>query len=186
MSFIKLETERLIIRDHFESDLESHFRLMSDNQTMYYIQDIKAKDIEDSKENLRIAIDEIDSIQRSKYFLKIVDKANEEHIGEIGYTVLGKTPVGKIAEMGYFIYAKHWNKGYVTEAVKRVLEHAFVENDIYRIKTGCIKENVGSERVMQKCGMTKEAEFVKIQWLDGKMRDRVEYRLLKEEYCKEE
>ena len=85
---------------------------------------------------------------------------------------------------GYFVYPKFWGKGYTTETFKRVLEFAFLDNDVYRVTTGCLAENVGSERVMQKCGLIKEAEHVDYEWHDGKMKTRLEYRLLKDEWRK--
>ena len=65
------------------------------------------------------------------------------------------------------------------------MKYAFEESGVCRIVTGCLKENKGSERVMQKCGMIKEADLKKIQWHEGRMKDRVEYRLLKEEWANE-
>ena len=51
-----------------------------------------------------------------------------------------------------------------------------------RVTTGCDPENKGSENVMIKCGMIKEANMKKKVWMHGRLRDRVEYRLLKEEW----
>ena len=38
---------------------------------------------------------------------------------------------------------------------------------------------------MQKNGMIKEAEHKAFEWHDGKMKDRLEYRLLKDEWKRE-
>ena len=57
-----------------------------------------------------------------------------------------------------------------------------LQDCVYRIVAGCRAENHASERIMQKCGMVKEAEFKCHTWRDGQMKDRVEYRLLKKEY----
>ena len=54
---------------------------------------------------------------------------------------------------------------------------------MYRVTTGCLAENIGSERVMQKNGMIKEAERPDYEWHDGKMKSRLEYRLLKNEWA---
>lgn len=35
-----------------------------------------------------------------------------------------------------------------TEALKKVIEYAFTTDNVYRITTGCLAENIGSERVM--------------------------------------
>jgi ribosomal-protein-alanine N-acetyltransferase len=180
---IKLYTDRLIIRDPVLDDLETHHELISNNTVMRYLQDIKTNTLEESKENLLNSIRERDSNDRKCYFFRIEDKNTNEFIGEIGYTVLQNTPYGKFVHLGYFIKKEHWNKGYVTEAVKRVMEYAFEENNVYRINTGCTKENAGSEKVMQKCGLIKEAEFQEYVLHEGKLKDRVEYRMLKNEWA---
>lgn len=51
-----------------------------------------------------------------------------------------------------------------------------------RVSTGCLAENICSERVIQKCDIIKEAEHIEWEWHDGRMKTRVEYRLLKYEW----
>ena len=70
----------------------------------------------------------------------------------------------------------------MTEAFREVLRFAFEENGVFRLTTGCDPENRGSERVMIKCGLRKEADMKQKVWMDGRMRDRVEYRMLKTEW----
>ncbi len=181
---IKLETKRLIIRDPIIDDLESHHELLSNDKVMYYLQDIKTNSLEESEENLLSSIKDSESEQRKYYFFKIIEKNTLTHIGDIGYTVTDSTPIGKFVHLGYFSYDKFWGNGYVTEAMKEVIRFAFEENNVYRITTGCLLENIGSERVMKKCGFTKEAEHIDYEWHDGKAKTRVEYRLLKSEWEK--
>ena len=66
--------------------------------------------------------------------------------------------------------------------MKKVLEYAFTQDNVYRVTTGCLAENKGSERVMQTNGLIKEAEHIDCEWHDGKMKTRLEYRLLKHEW----
>jgi ribosomal-protein-alanine N-acetyltransferase len=151
---------------------------------MRYLPDIKTGSIEESKENLMQAINDSRQENRKYYFLRIKDKLTGEHIGEAGYTVTKLTPFGKSVDLGYFIRKKHWNKGYTTEAVKRIMQFAFEADNVYRIATGCLVENQASERVMQKCGMIKEGELKDYTLHEGKLKDRVIYRLLKTEWEK--
>jgi len=181
---IELFSDRLIIRDLVIGDLENHHKLLSDKNIMYYLQDILTNNIEKSKANLNNAINDQNSKERKYYFFVIENKDTKEFIGEIGYTVKNNTPYGKLVDMGYFIQKIHWNKGYTTEALKRVIEFAFEENNVYRIYTGCLKENMYSEKVMLKCGFIKEAEFKKYVFHDDKLKDRVAYRMLKNEWKK--
>jgi ribosomal-protein-alanine N-acetyltransferase len=179
---IKLFTDRLIIRDPILDDLQTHHELMSDNTVMDYLQDIKTNTIEESKNSLLLGIKESETKDRKLYFFRIEEKKSNEYVGQIGYTVMQNTPYGKLVQAGYFIRDKYWNKGYITEALKRLIEFAFNEDNVYRIQTGCFKENVASEKVMQKCGFIKEAEYKEFALHEGKLKDRVEYRLLKHEW----
>ena len=87
-----------------------------------------------------------------------------------------------MATIGYYIKEKHWNKGYITEAVKKVFEYTFIENNVYRFIGECIKENISSEKIMIKCGMIKEAEYKEYALNENKLKDGVQYRLLKYEW----
>jgi ribosomal-protein-alanine N-acetyltransferase len=183
---VALYTERLLIRDHVLDDLETHHALLSDERAMKYLPEIKTQNREESRANLLKALEEINTEinaeKRKLYFFRIENRNTKEHIGEIGYTVKQETPRGKVVEMGYFINEKHWRKGYTTEALKRVIAYAFETDTVYRIGTGCLKENAGSEGVMKKCGLIKEAEFKEYQLHENTLKDRVEYRLLKHEW----
>jgi len=179
---IKLATKRLIVRDPQPTDIDAWHSLLSDPLTMYYLQDISTRTIEESKQNLEIAISEAQCQNRTKYFFAIEEKETGAFVGTVGYTVIETTPVGKIVGLGYFILPEYHGKGYMTEALTEVIRFAFEENDVFKINTGCLSENRASERVMQKCNMVKEAEFKSHIWHVGRMKDRVEYRLLRDEW----
>lgn len=179
---IRLETERLILRDHVQEDIETHHELFSNNKAMKYLQDIMTHSLEESRENLNEAIEQISNSNRKLYFLRIETKENLEHVGEIGYTVEDFTPCGKHVGLGYFTREKFWNRGYTTEAARELIRYAFENNDVYRVSTGCLKENVASEHIMIKLGMIKEADRKEYTWHNGELKDRVEYRLLKSEW----
>lgn len=181
---IKIETERLILRDYEESDKAAYFKLKSDPKTMYYLQDIQLFTEEEADIDFARVLKDQKSDDRKFYFLHIELKDSHEQVGSVGYTVLDDTPAGKLVGAGYFIFPQFWNHGYVTEAFGQVLEFSFLENNVYRVSTGCLSENIGSERVMQKCGLIKEAEHVDWEWHDGKLKTRLEYRLLKHEWSK--
>ena len=74
----------------------------------------------------------------------------------------------------------------MSEAVQKVLEFAFTKDNVYSVTTGCLAENIGSERVMQKSGFIKEAEHIDYEWHDDRMKTRLEYRLLKAEWLRKE
>ena len=177
-----LETERLILRDYVEEDFEAYFRLKSDKKAMDYLQDIQRSSREEAEREFREVLADAASPDRKFYFLHMERKDTGEQVGSIGYTVRETAPQGKLVDAGYFTYPACWTQGYTTEALRRLLAFAFEENGVYRFSTGCLTENRGSERVMQKCGLIKESE--KPDWTQhgGKLKTRVEYRLLKPEW----
>ena len=177
---ILLKTKRLTIRDPLATDISGWHKLLSNREAMYYLQDIMTTTHEESRVNLDAAIAEADNPNRIKYFFAMENIQTGEFIGTVGSTVLRITPVGKIVDLGYFILPEHQGLGYMTEAVPEVVRFAFEDINAIRINTGCITENIASERVMQKCGFTKEGEFKCYTWHDGRMKDRVVYRMLRD------
>ena len=181
---IKLTTDRLILRDYCEGDFEAYYKLKTDEETMYYMQDIKLGSREEGKKDFADVLKDMKSEHRKFFFLHMELKETHEQVGSIGYTVVDETPIGKIVHLGYFTYKKFWGNGYTSEALGKLLEFAFTKDNVYRVTTGCLKENVGSEKVMIKNGLIKEAEHIDYEWHDGKMKTRLEYRLLKREWKK--
>lgn len=179
---IQLATERLIIRDHTWEDLPDLFALLSDPEAMEYLPDLAAQTWEEADDNLHHAMEPAAGGVRENYYFAMRTKDTDSFIGEIGYSVIASAGIGKVVNLGYFTLPEKWGRGYVTEAAREVMRFAFEEDGVYRIETGCLRENVGSERVMIKCGMIKEAEFKQKVLHEGVLKDRVEYRLLRPEW----
>ncbi|MCL1823610.1 MAG: GNAT family N-acetyltransferase [Oscillospiraceae bacterium] len=178
---IKLETERLILREYKESDLPEYHKMMSDKENMYFLIDIATTSLEESEESLQNAI--AVSAQGKARRLCVMLKENKQLIGSVGYEIAKETPAGKIADpMGWFIIPEYQNKGYITEAAKRVLEFAFFQDNCVRVVTGCYKDNMPTQKVMEKVGFRKEAERIEAEWHDGKMKDRLEFAINKNEF----
>lgn len=174
---VKIETERLLIRDYMETDLNEMHRLWSDKKTMYYLDDILCYSIEDSKKYLNNGLTNADG-----HYFCICDKENGKFMGSIGYTIVDTTPLGKIVHFGYMLLPEYHKHGYMPEATKKVIEFAFTKDDCIRINTGCHKENNASRKVLEKSGFRKEGERIKAVYHDGVMKDRLEYALNKDEF----
>lgn len=106
---------------------------------------------------------------------------NGEYVGNIGLHP-GSDVYRKSAEIGYFLGEPYWNKGIMTEAVKKIVEYGFANLDIVRIHTGIFEYNTASQRVLEKCGFKKEAVFEKAVLKNNQLWNEVRYVLLKSEY----
>ena len=173
---ITIETERLILRSYKESDLPDYYSLLSDRKNMYYLDDIIMETLEDAKQSLLEAIKLMENGNARRF--AIILKGDSKVIGGVGYDVTAKTPLGRIGHMGWFIAPEYQNKGYMSEAVKKVIEFAFTKDDCIRITTGCHKDNEASRKVMEKVGFKKEGERIKAVYHDGVMKDRLEYAIV--------
>lgn len=181
---IKLTTNRLLIRDHIAEDLEEHFALLANQQTMKYLPEIWAETRAAAHQNLLLSIEESKKHARTKYFFAIMLQATGKLIGSIGYTVTATNGPEKLVNLGYFLGNAYWQYGYATEAAEKVIEFAFLNNNVVKIETGCLAENSASEKLMIKVGMTKEGELRNHQCHENAWKDRVVYGLLKQEWEK--
>jgi len=171
------------MRSYKESDLPEYHKIMSDKTNMYFFIPFGfvTNSTQESTQSLKDAIRF--NAQGIGHRLCLTLKGSDSMIGGIGYTIASQTPVGNVADpMGWFIAPQHQNKGYITEAARRLLEYAFLEDNCVRVATACFKENMATQRVMAKLGFRKEAEKLGAMWHDGQMRDRLEFALNRNEF----
>jgi RimJ/RimL family protein N-acetyltransferase len=81
--------------------------------------------------------------------------------------------------MEYVISISYQNKGYATEAVKRVLEYAFIELDLLVVAVCHYPFNIKSRNVIEKSGFTYEGTLRKYS---RNLSDSVRYSITKEEW----
>lgn len=181
---IKLETKRLIIRDNIEEDLNGMHSLMSDREVYRHDLDFYSDSLNSTKTKLLSSIEEAGKKDRKKFWFAIVEKNSYEYVGQIGITIVSDQIENGVGQLAYFIHKKYWGRGYTTEAAKRVIDFAFEDIGLHKIITGCFTGNIASEKIMKRCNMVKEAELIKHVWHENEWKDRVEYRLLREEWEK--
>ena len=88
-------------------------------------------------------------------------------------------------ELGYSISKKHWNKNYMTETIKRIIKFFMEDVEANVVYAECMSDNIASERVMQKSGMTKEGVLRnRVITKEKKLNDLISYSITKEEYEK--
>ncbi len=104
--------------------------------------------IDDTRAILDQWIGEYEKPERLNF--AIVLKDTDQLIGGIdvvGYLGgAGGTPV-----IGYNLARAFWNKGYMTEACQCLISHLF-SNGYSEIRIDAVSENIGSIRVIEKCG----------------------------------
>ncbi len=136
-----LETERLILRAPRLEDAKTIAMLANDRR----IAENTARIPHPYK--LADARDFVATVNLASETVFLVTLANETVIGACGIT-----QDGKANEIGYWLGARHWGKGYATEAVRAVIDHAFTDLDCEALQSAARVTNPASRRVLEKCG----------------------------------
>lgn len=118
-------------------------------------------------------------VNGSKYIFAIRQLGHKEFIGGIGLTL---HPQFERAALGYWLAEPYWNRGYVTEAVGRVLAFGFNELKLNKIYATHLLENPASGKVMIKNGMIHEGILIDHMKKGNQYMSVNQYRLTKEEY----
>ena len=146
-----LESYHIYLRPISLEDKEALFNnIYHDKKVLEYYLTEYREDIKDL--NLEPLIE---YYKNSKlYCFVIVLKQSNEVIGRI-HQVSGMGRYNETVELGYAIGSKYWNNGYVTEALKLMIELMF-KRGVHKVSCGAIVDNIASKEVMKKCGMLYE------------------------------
>lgn len=151
-----LETERLIIRPIQPEDYLDAFEWCGDpvvNKFMLYSLYTNADDV-------RKWIESIDHSNPDSFEYCFVEKSTGKVIGSGGLYYHEDIDVWAV---GYNLRHDHWNKGFVTEAEKAIIEHVKKTRGIRELQGEFAVDNPGSGRVMEKLGMSflQDTEYTK-------------------------
>jgi len=150
-SFPKLHTDQLDLIQISQEHLGDIFKLFSDRRvTQFYNITALTEELEAQK-----YLDWFSSRFADKTGIRwgISLKGHSNIIGTLGFNNFIKR---HRANLGYDLQADFWNKGYVTEALKAVIEFGFKTLDINRIEAEVMQGNTASERVLAKLGFKNE------------------------------
>lgn len=85
----------------------------------------------------------------------------------------------KNAELGYWLAEKYWGKGFVSVAIKKIVEYGFSNFEIDRIFARPFGSNKASQRVLEKTGFILEARLEKIIFKNNRYEDELIYAIRK-------
>lgn len=146
---LTLETERLILRPLRRSDLAALVALAGDEAVATKTASIP------HPLTVREAGGWLDRHLGSSTCHEVVFaielKQDETFLGAIGMMVTG---TGEPAPMGYWLGRPFWNRGYMTEAIRRLLDYAFADLNVLAVRAAAYPDNPASMRVQEKAGMT--------------------------------
>lgn len=144
----KLETERLILRPFVLDDLDDFY----DYCRLATVGPNAGWAVHDNKENsLKVLAGFVDKGDVLAVCLK--EEAGKV-IGSVGLHLKTDATGSNYYEIGYVLSTPYEGRGIMTEAVRSVLNHAFLDLHIPKIYVCHFIENQKSRRVIEKCGFT--------------------------------
>ena len=148
---IRIESERLLLRDFNEDDLNDFFTYAS-------VPDVGERAGWHHHENIEKSKEILDLFIKEKKTFAIVYKENNKVIGSLGIEKYGSED--KLSEffnyqgreIGYVLSKEYWGKGIMPEALQLVINYLFNELNYDFLLCGYFDFNVQSKRVQEKCG----------------------------------
>jgi RimJ/RimL family protein N-acetyltransferase len=158
MSII-IETERLLLREILDTDLEGMFALDNNPNVHHYLGKNPILTIDKSQ-------DYINNIR--KQYLEngigryaVILKETNQFIGWCGIKYITERENGHVNfyEIGYRFIEAFWGKGYGFESAKAWLDYGFNSMKIKTIYASAHIDNKGSRHILEKLGMQTKNEF---------------------------
>lgn len=144
-----LETDRLILRGLTIKDAQLVFdNWTSDPDVAKFMRWNVHQSVEDTIQWMKFC--ESNKDNKEFYDWGIILKSTQEPIGSIGAFIHNDEP--ERYEVGYAISKKHWNKGYATEALKRIMEFLIHEVGMKKFIAVHSIENPASGVVLERNG----------------------------------
>ena len=134
----------LILRRFKEDDSLEIFNGFVNQDEFLYYSNKKKRTLDEQVKSL-IGIDE--KYTRLDYYNWVIT-LNDKIIGAINAHINND-----IAYINYGLDNRYFNNGYMSEALKLVLNYLLDEVKIKRIECGCVVENIASKKVMEKNNM---------------------------------
>jgi RimJ/RimL family protein N-acetyltransferase len=182
-----LETERLVLRQFTEADVENLFELDSDPDVMRFLTGGKPtpRDVirNDTLPRFLRYYERFEGFG----FWAAIEKSTGEFLGWFEF----RPPEGggpEEVELGYRLRRSAWGKGYATEGSRALIRKGFTELGVRRVLASTMAVNVASRRVMEKAGLTLARTFHR-SWPDpveGAEHGEVEYALTKADWEQQE
>lgn len=175
---LPVTTERLRIRAFQESD--RNFEVMLSEHPALFVNlpvGPRSPTEIDQYVEARLGFECFDDVGQTCALM--VETGDGDYVGSMQLTAFVLEPLQ--LQIGWIALPKHQGKGFMTEAVARVVSLAFQSVAAHRIVAEILSGNDASERLAERVGFRKEAHFVRSAFVKGQWRDEFVYALLEDD-----
>lgn len=97
-------------------------------------------------------------------------------------TLFAFHPSNRRAELGYALASAQWGRGYMNEALVRLVSYAFDDLDLHRLEADIDPANAASQRTLLRLGFVREGRLRERWIVGGTTSDSEIYGLLRREW----
>lgn len=173
-----IETERLILRELRENDVDGILELDSDADVHKYLGNKPISTKEEALKNLQFTIGQYHKFGIARF--ACIEKSSGDFIGWSGL----KFNTGEKEELnghrdfidiGYRFIPRYWRKGYGFESAVACLDFGFKEMNYKKICGCALADNIGSNKILSKIGLQFINDFIfegdKANWYELKKQE---------------
>ena len=160
--FPVLTTERLVLRETADHDVEAVFAMESDPVAMRYWSRPPMRDLSEARE----------SVERVKTYFpareglrwSIVRSPDDRMLGHV--SLFNFSEQSGRADIGYGLAREHWKQGIMHEALTAVIDYAFGPMALRRLEADIDPRNHASVRALERLGFAREG-LLRERWQVG-------------------
>lgn len=175
-----IETDRLVLRPFADADLDYLVDVLGRLDVVRYLYwNVHTRD---EAAELLARRKELTSLEKpgDRVVLAAVLKATGTIVGDV---ILGWEDNEHCqGEVGFIFHPDFHGKGYASEAAREMLRLGFEIVGLHRIIGRCDARNVASVKLMERCGMRREAHFIENEWVKGEWGSELVYAMLEREW----
>jgi RimJ/RimL family protein N-acetyltransferase len=152
-----LTTERLVLRQIGEGDLDPHMTLLNTPAVMQHLGGVQPRAVIAAKH----AASRAGFAAEGYGFMIMEERATGEMVGHCGLRRVAHplAPNPHDFEIGWLVREDRWRRGYAHEAMRAVVDWGFGSFHAPQIVALTLASNVGSWRLMEKLGMTRREDL---------------------------
>lgn len=169
---MRLETERLIIREFTMDDLPALWDIFRDEETMEHMAPMTQRETEEFLRDFCV-----ERTPPGAFAAQLRDG------GLAGYVLFNQVDAPGIYELGWVFRRELWGRGLAREASAALLDYAFAALDAHKVMAQT-EDTVRAVPLLERLGLRREGIFRRHGLgRDGRWKDIYWYGLLREEYA---
>lgn len=173
-----LRADRVNLRWLTETDVPALFDIFSDSEVTRYW---SSPPLEDQEGAAALLADIHRYFNQGTLFQWGVSLRGSDQV--IGTCTLASIDTqNRRAEIGFALRRGHWRKGYISEALRALLRHAFDDMKLHRVEADVDPRNAASLKTLERLGFQREGHLRERWIVDGEITDTVFYGLLAREW----